>query len=172
MGWSVFPCSFPFWRDNGPGLRPCMRSIRFAVHILSDVFVLKHLFSLDKVFISVTLCAELVVCALTVYVTMCVYKGPDTLALVRTLLNVVAADCKTNGPVRLPSGFLPQSPYRDLRRASMVAGGLILYPTLCWGHETKFRVLISSWRQFPLWIITEIATKSCQQKWDEEKVRE
>ena len=41
-----------------------MRSIRFAVHILSDVFVLKLLFSFDKVFISVTVCAEFVVCAL------------------------------------------------------------------------------------------------------------
>ena len=42
-----------------------MRSIRFAVHTLGDVFVLKHLVSFDKAFISVTLCAlELVVCAL------------------------------------------------------------------------------------------------------------
>ena len=68
---------------------------------------------------------------------MCVYRGPDTLALVRTLLNVVAADCKTDGPVRLPSRFLPQCPYCGLRRASMAAGGLVFYPTLCWAHENK-----------------------------------
>ena len=38
-----------------------MRSIRFAVNILSDVSVSKRLCSFDKVFISLTVCAEFVV---------------------------------------------------------------------------------------------------------------